>query len=227
MRRKSPQEKKALEYAKDHFTFGRQSSRMFPKTWKVKKAQVNRQYRRKSQNVLADLRPGIGEADLMSEDLTAARFQKSISRKRLYKHGTVTLGEKVKVKMEKRAATVGRRNQLKERSDRRAMSAITTLDGLQDEELARAARRAETLCSGNAQELRRVMSSQDPVDRALEFLYRICFGSAHEIYALWRNPELQHRLGIWLNKPEKVTARSREVKQDRPSKAARVRRGLN
>ena len=109
MRRKSPQEKKALEYAKDHFTFGRNSSRMFPKTWKRKKTQVNRQYRRKSQKLLADLKPGIGKADVIAEELTGERFQKSISRKRLHKQGTVTLAQKIKIKIEKRAATVGRK----------------------------------------------------------------------------------------------------------------------
>lgn len=191
---------------------------MFPKTWKRKKTQVNRQYRRKSQKLLTDLKPGIGEVDVISEELTADRFQKSVSRKRLYKHGTVTLAQKVKAKMEKRAATVGRRTQSKQRSDRWAISAVTTLDGLQGEKLAEAVRRAETLCSGNVEELQRVTSSRDPVDRALEFLYHISFGSAHETYALYRSPELQHRLGMWLKKAKRVTGRSRGVKQDSRSK---------
>ena len=80
MSRKSPQEKKELEYTKGHFTFGFKSSRMFPKTWKRKKTQANRQYRRKSQELLAGLKPGMDEEGLISDDLTAARS------------GTLTLG---------------------------------------------------------------------------------------------------------------------------------------
>jgi hypothetical protein len=202
MDRKSPQEKKQLEYTKDHFTFGWQSSRMFPKTWKQKKMSANRQYRRKSQELLAELKPGIGEHDLISDDLTAARFQKSVSRKRLHKQGTVSLGEKIKAKLEKRTALAGRRVLSKQTCERWASSSVTTLNGLRGNEFTEVARRAKNLCTGNMSELRRVMSSQDPVDRALEFLYRVSIGCAHESNALHRSAELQQRLATWLKKAE-------------------------
>ena len=102
--RKSPQQKKELEQTKDHFTPGWQSSRLFPKTWKRKKTRVNREYRRKSEELLAPAKPGIAADDLelIADDLTAARFQKSVSRTRLHKIGTITVGEKVKRKLERR-----------------------------------------------------------------------------------------------------------------------------
>ena len=62
MGRKSPQEKKELEYTKDHFTFGWNSSRAFPKTWKRKKTNLNREYRRKS-----------GELSVWSQDRDRTR----------------------------------------------------------------------------------------------------------------------------------------------------------
>jgi len=98
--RKSPQQKKELEYTRNHFTFGWVSSRNFPQTWKRKKARVNRNYRHKSEEILAQAKPGIASDDVESiaDDLTAARFQKSISRKRLRKVGTVTVGEENQTK---------------------------------------------------------------------------------------------------------------------------------
>src|SRR5215469_7742839 len=109
--RKTPQEKKGLEYTKDHFTFGQQSSRTFPKTWKRKKAHANREYRRKSGELLAQAKPGIGSQDLpaIADDLTAARFTKSVVRKPLEKTDTVTLEEKVRLKLARREKSVGRR----------------------------------------------------------------------------------------------------------------------
>src|SRR5215472_16015046 len=102
--RRSPQEKKQLEYTKDHFTFGWDSSRKFPQTWKRKKKNANRQYRRKSQELLTTAKPGMGTSDveLVGDGWTATRFQPSVSRKRLRKTGTVTVAEKIKKKFERR-----------------------------------------------------------------------------------------------------------------------------
>ena len=215
MSRKSSQEKKQLEYTKGHFTFGFHSSRMFPKTWKRKKTHANRKHRRKAQELLGELKPGMGEDDLTSDDLTAARFQKSITRKRLDKVGTVTLGEKVKRKLEKRAALVGRRVRIKQSCDIRARSALTALNRLQGEELVEVARRAESIYGGNAGELRRVMSSRDPVDRALEFLHRISLGSAHESNALERSPALQEGFSAWLKKAERAVIQRQRIQASR------------
>jgi hypothetical protein len=164
--RKSPQQKKRLAYTKGHFTFGWQSSRMFPKTWKRKKTRVNREYRRKSEELLAQAKPGIAADDvaLIADDLTAARFQKSVVRKRLHKTGTVTVGEKVKQKLERREQAAGRNVQRHQGYDHAATSAISTLSSLDGEKLVDVVRHADLLCgAGNADELRRVLQSKDPV----------------------------------------------------------------
>jgi hypothetical protein len=53
-----------LEYSKDHFTPGWNSSRMFPRTRRRKKTQANRVFRRKSAELLTELKPGMGETDV-------------------------------------------------------------------------------------------------------------------------------------------------------------------
>jgi hypothetical protein len=136
--RKSPQEKKQLEYTRDHFTFGWESSRHFPDTWKRKKTHANREYRRKSDELLAQVKPGLAAEDASSiaEDLTVACLQKSVVRKRLQKGGTVTVGEKVKAKLERRVETVGRRATRRVAEDNAAEAAIRTLNSLEGKKLA-------------------------------------------------------------------------------------------
>ena len=224
--RKSPQEKKELEYTKDHFTFGWHSSRMFPRTWKRKKTRANRQYRRKSEELLAQAKVGVAgnDVDSIADDLTAARFQKSVSRKRLHKVGTVTVGEKVKRKLERREEAVGQNVRRHAQYDRAAAEAVGTLRSLGDENLASVVRRADSLCHRrNADELKRVLQSDTPVDRALHFLYQISAGSAFETDAIRRNPELDKALAAWLAKARRILARDmrKEERRRDEKKAAR------
>ena len=136
---------------------------MFPKTWRLKKTRVNRENRRKSEQLLARTKSGIpadvrdvalkgasppvtctlsrdinglrGDVELVADDFTAARFR-SVVRKRLSKTGTVTVGEKVKRKLERRQDAVGRNVQRRQHYDGAATSAISTLRLLDGEKLA-------------------------------------------------------------------------------------------
>jgi len=216
--RKSPQQKKELELTRDHFTPGRQSSRMFPKTWKRKKARANREYRRKSEELLAQAKPGIGAQDLelIADDLTAARFQKSVIRTRLHKTGTVTVGEKVMGKLERRAEAVGRNVLNHERYDRAAASTVNTLGSLAGEELLGVVRRAGLLCRDrNADELKRVLQSKDDVDRALYFVHLITAGSGFELDALRRNPQLDKALEAWIRNAARVLDRDKRAREEK------------
>ena len=211
--RKSPQEKKHLEYTKDHFTFGWHSSRMFPKTWRLKKTRVNREYRRRSEQLLARTKSGIpaDNVELVADDFTAARFR-SVVRKRLRKTGTVTVGEKVKRKLERRQDAVGRNVQRRQHYDGAATSAISTLRSLDGEKLAEVVRHADLLCGArNAEELKRVLQSSDPIDRALHFLYRIASGSAFELDALRRKPELVRELATWMERANRILNRDKRA----------------
>jgi predicted exporter len=226
--RKSPQQKKQLEYTKDHFTHGFNSSRSFPKGWRRKKRRINREYRRKAEEVLAPAKTGIEgrEVELIADDLTAARFQKSVTKQRLRKIGTVTLGEKVKDRLERRAEAVGRNVRRHHQHDCAAASAVETLGSLTGKELVAVVQRVDLLCrKRNADELKRVLKSKALVDRALYFLYRICAGSAYEINALRRNRELDKALEVWIRKVTRMLEggdRAREEKLNQ-KKAARKR----
>lgn len=217
--RKSPQQKKQLEYTRDHFTFGWNSSRSFPKTWKRKKTHINRENRHKSQEILASLKSGMeaNELEAIADDFTAARFQKSVSRKRLRKTGTVTVGEKVKRKLEWRRDAVGRRSQSHKNNDRWAAVAVDTLSSLQGKELTDAVLRADLICNKrNAAELDRVVQlPRNAVDSALLFLYGLSTGLHPLVSALGRNPELVERLTIWDEKASRILERNRRTREQK------------
>jgi hypothetical protein len=230
--RKSPREKKSLEYTRDHFTFAEHSS--FPKMWKRKKTHANREYRRKSAGLLVQAKPGMGADDvaLIADDLTAALFQKSVVRKPLRKTGTVTVGEKVERKLVKREQSIGRRARSHEPYDLAADSAIRTLTSLEGENLVDVVRRARVLCDGgNPEEWVRLRQSSDPLDQALHFLQQLSHGSAYEIDAVRRNEELGAALAAWVTKANRILARDRraiekkvEQKQMAGKKANALRR---
>jgi hypothetical protein len=104
---KTPQQKKQLELKKDHFTFAK-NPHAFRKGWGEKKAEANRQYRRKSDELLAPAKPQISseDAEALVGDVTIAHLDKSASHKRLHKRGTVSLREKIVIKSQKRQETM-------------------------------------------------------------------------------------------------------------------------
>lgn len=225
--RKSPQEKKQLEYTRDHFTGGFNSSRGFPAVWKRKKAKINRQFRRKSDELLAPLKPGIAASDAknVSDDLTAGRFQQSVSRKRLRKVSTITVGEKVKNKLDRRAEAVGRRKHEHRFQDERAAAAARVLNGISDDRLPSVARQMDLLCrQRNGNEKERVRMSQEPLDRALYFLYEVSWGSRPELDALQRNPEIGEHVRTWIRRATRLIEkenrrRERELEERRTAKS--------
>lgn len=216
--RKSPQEKKQDHYKKDHFTSGWNSQKSFRKGWKRKKAHVNREYRRKSDEVLAPAKTGIAAEDieLIGDDLTANRFENSVLRKRLRKVGTVTVGDKIRIQLEKRQLRTDRRLRQDQRYDQAATFAVNTLCSLEGEELIGAARSFDLLCANrNPAEWKRVFRSKAPVDRAMLFLYALAAGSVWECDALKRNPELNKALGAWVEKAVIIARREERSESKR------------
>ena len=213
--RKSPQEKKALEYEKDHFTFGWNSSRFFPKTWRRKKKQANRQYRRKSEALLGQNKVGITGVDveLLADDLSAARFQRSVSRKRLHKTGTVTLNEKVKRKLEKRTLAENRKNDSRRHYEQQVAQAVQFLTSLDGKELEAAVLQANLVCTNPGKGLRQILPRKSPLDSAIYVLYLVAAGSTFQIEALKRNPALDLVLGEWLVKANRVLTRSKKKEE--------------
>jgi len=109
-KKKTPQEKKEAAYEKDHYTFAWKSPRGFRKGWKKKKSHVNRVVRRKSKNLLHQVkRSSYEKLGPEEESLTAELFRKGISRKKLRKVGVGNLREKIELKREFRASSFNRK----------------------------------------------------------------------------------------------------------------------
>lgn len=191
--RKTPQEKKRLELEKDHFTFSK-APHAFRKTWKKKKAQMNRQYRRKSDEVLLPAKPEIGavDAEALIGDVTAAHLKNSVLVKKLRKWSTVPLAQKIKVKSEKRQDTVGRRAKRKRNWDQVVRSAVSTLLALEGDELVQVVKRVAGLVhGGDPVEWMRAYRSKDRLARTIFFVEQIERGDWFHIEALRRNQDLQ------------------------------------
>lgn len=212
---KSPQQKKKLEYTRGHFTFSKHVH-AFRKEWKLKKDLINREYRRKSGDLLAKAKPemSIDDAELVAGDVTAAHVEQSITRKRLRKSGTVTVGEKVKLKLEKRTEAVGRRVKSHEKYDREAAEAVATLTSLGGDQLVDFVRRSAIFCrGGDPIEWLRVHKSPEPIDHALFFLHEIERGSVPPREALRRSEELCKSLRAWVENANRILARDQRVLQ--------------
>lgn len=225
--RKSPQRKKQLEYVKDHFSGGFNSARGFRKGWRRKKTRLNREYRRKSDELLASVKSGldVGDAESVSENLTGTRLQKSVSRKSLSKIGVISMGEKVKRRLQRRTKTEGRRVHEHQRYDRQAAQALKTLQSLTADNMPALANRMELLLKGNVEELTRVSRSSDPLDQALQFVRAVNIGSGRELDALQRNPELCQDFRKWIQKSDRIMAKAKraEERKQREKEAARLR----
>jgi hypothetical protein len=227
--RKSPQQKKELQYTRDHFTGGFNSSAHgFSKGWRRKKAQVNREYRRKSDELLSLVKPGLEAQDVrvIADELTTAHLQKSVTRRRLHKVGTISIGERVKKRLQRRAEAVGRKVEQHQRFDDAAAKAVRTLNGLGGKELVGVINRAELLRKRNGDELKRVGESKDAVDQALSFLYAVSVGSARELDALGRNPKLNRLLGSWIQKANRIMAKEQSEQERKRNEKETARQRL-
>lgn len=226
---KSPQEKKRLDYTKGHFTFGRQSSRSFPKTWKRKKVHANREYRRKSEELLAQSKPGSGLDGLppSAEDLTAARFLKSVVRKPLHKAGTVTLEEKVRLKLTSRGQRAGRGVKKQAAASEEATSVIQTLNKLEGDRLVDFVRRANVLCNiRDPKESVRLQLSADPIDQALDFVYRLSVGTNSPRDTICKDEQLRRPLAAWFVKANRILSRDERKAQNKVEEKQRNEKRL-
>jgi hypothetical protein len=102
-KKKTPPEKKQAEYEKNHYTFAWFSPRGFRKTWKKKKNYRNRVVRRKSNDLLHQVKfHKLDELGPAAESLTSELFRKGLSDKRVRKIGTVNLRDKIEKKKARR-----------------------------------------------------------------------------------------------------------------------------
>lgn len=214
-RQKTPQEKKRLELEKNHFTFT-EYPHAFRKNWNKKKSRLNRLYRRKGGELLAKAKPEISpdDAELLIGDVTSSHLQNSVSAKRLKKTGTVTVGEKIRIKLEKRARGVGRRINQTQHYDSIIKSAVNTLLALDGKELSDVVERiSRAIQGGDPIEWTRLYHSTNALDRAVFFVIEISHGNGFYVDALRRNEQLCESFQLWEKKASRILA-----KQRRPAK---------
>ena len=189
---------------------------------------MNREYRRKSNELLTPVKPGLGAGDVetVSEEMTTTLFQKSVSRKRLNKIGVVSMGEKVQSRLQRREEAAGRKMRQHEYYDHAAAEAVNTLQQLGNRKLLAVVNRFELILQGNGQELGRLMFCCDPIDQALRFLHAVNVGSGRELDALQRNPELCQDFRRWIQKADRIIAKTRRTRERKrqEKEAARQRR---
>ena len=104
MKRKTPQEKKALSYAKDcRNTYG-ENDKASRKNIPLRKAKVNRGYRKKVNQVLRGIS---GKIDLEKADLMESEARK-LKRDHWKKYADEPLGKVVEKKLERREEQAGK-----------------------------------------------------------------------------------------------------------------------
>ena len=212
---KSPQEKKELALKRDRITFSK-SVPGFRKTWPKKKALANREYRRKSDELLTKTKTGDSaeDAEIKVGDVTTTHLKKSISRKRLVKWGPVSLGEAIKLKLEKREETVGRRANKKHRVDSQVASVLSTLEDLDSDALkAFLIKLDAVLRGGDTLKSFQLSQSPDPLVQAIFFVKQIARGNAIYCDSLERNREFCVRYRAWRQKAVRVMEKMRRPAQ--------------
>lgn len=227
--RKSPQLKKALEHDKDHFTFAK-NPHAFRRNWKQKKTLANREIRRKSDELLAQAKPEMpaNDVELIAGDITVAQLARSVLRKRLRKDGTVSVGEKVKLKLDKRVEMVGKRVHRHRKYDREAAQTVATLSSLKSEQLVDFVRRSAVfLDGGDPLEWDRVKSSKEPIDRELSFLEGLTRGNGRMHDALRRNQELCQALQSWVENANRILKKDQRVVQRKIEQKQMVTKKVN
>lgn len=219
--RKSPQEKKELELRKDHFTFARHAH-AFRKIWPRKKALMNRDHRRKGDRLLVQVKPGLSgeDAESATGEVTAGQIKKSANLKRLRKSGVVTVGQKVKLKLEHRQQTARRKKEKHRLNDEIAANSLSVLNSLEGEEFIDTVRRANRLIlNRDIHERFRLKRSKSALDRALYFLAEVCFdnhyltGNVDLIDSLRRNPDLCRQFWLWVGKSERILKKDQRAVQ--------------
>jgi len=226
---KTPQLKKELELNKDHFTFAKHVHG-FRKEWKEKKAQANRQYRRKSDKLLLPAKPEISadDAEALVGDVTVAQIEKSNSNKRLHKQSTVSLGEKIDIKSRKRKDAIGRRVESKQKSDQVVRSAVSTLLALDGNELVDVVNRiARVLHGGDPTEWMRLYKSKDRIDRAIFFVEQIERGDWTLGEALRRDQELCKTFHYWATKANRILAKQVRPTQRKLAQKVAIKKNVN
>jgi len=170
----------------------------------------------------------VDDFESVAADITPAQLTKSVVRKRLRKTNTVTVGEKVTIKLEKRELSVGRRVKSRHKYDDLVAQAVGVLTSLEREDLACFLRRAVNfLQGGDPVEWARVSQSSEPSDRALYFLEQLERGEDDICEALRRNEPLCGAFQRWRNEANRIVVKAAWPAVRKEAEKTALRRKLN
>jgi len=218
---KSPQRKKQLEYTRDYISCG-ESVHGSRKTWALKKAFINREYRRKCDELLAQSKPGLpsDDANLAIGEVTAGHLEKSVSRKRLHKWTPITVARSIQSRLERRVESAGRRAAQRNKHSALVAEALGVLNSLRDDQLSATVLRAHSLClSQDFKEKLKLKQSKDPIERAVHVFCSVCFGGryltgdGYLIDRIRREPELWSQFCLWVEKYERILGKEKRTIQ--------------
>lgn len=225
---KSPQEKKRLAYAKDHFSPGEHSSSRH--SWRRKKTFTNREYRRKSDQLLTGVKAAmdVEQVSQIAEDLTVGHLQKSVTKKKLQKWGVIRLGEKVPLTLERRGERIGRWKTSAAAKQKRVVEAIDTLKSLTGDQLIQFVRRFAFLYrGGDPIGYQQMYVSKDRFDRAFVFLYELRQGRGSYREIICNSDQLKTTLDAWLVKANRILARDQRALAKRSEEKQQIGKKIN
>lgn len=220
---KTPQQKKELAVKKDHFVRA-EHPHAFRKNWPRKKARTNRDYRRKTEEILSQAKRAITSEDseIVAGELTAAHIKQSVSRKRLRKSGKVSLAERISITQANRKRSIGKNVEKNRRLGNTVTAAVTTLGSLAGQQLEDTVIRiASLLQGGDPTEWHRLSRSRDPLDQAVYFVEQVeKWGDFNLINALRNDENARQAYAEWMRKAARMLkrlSRSRERKFEQKS----------
>ena len=225
---KSPQEKKRLAYAKDHFSPGEHSSSRH--SWGRKKTSTRRQYRRKSDELFGAVKPGMDAESVsrITEDVTVGHVQKSVTKRKVSKWGVLTLAEKVPLTLERREERIRRRKISSSARRDRVTSAIKTLNLLVGDRLVEFVRRFAFLYRGSDPVgYQKMHVSKDPLDQAFLFLYELQQGRGSYREMICNSDELKAALDAWVVKANRILARDQRALARKAEEKQQIGKKIN
>lgn len=139
-RRLTPQEKKKLAYARDHYVSAGESRHAFRKNWPKKKAMANQKRRHHAAQKLSILAK-LGDFDSIEDshfEITAPELAKLDPREKLFKVGVKSLREYIDKNAEKRTSRAWRRAESRKLVAARCNELIAALENSPSSRMARA-----------------------------------------------------------------------------------------
>jgi hypothetical protein len=198
-KRKSPQEKKALAYERDHYVSAGESRHAFRKKWPKKKAMMNQIHRHRADQAIHQLEK-LGDLDSIDSspiEVTAEQLRKVDPRKKLRKWGVMSLKKYVERNQEARVTRPEWARKGRERVDSKYKNLIKALE------------------------------QTNELPKAKQLLREITYFDWHLTLFLKRNPDWRPRLEKQLSQIKRSTEKIRMHQEKKEAEKRRAEKLLH